>query len=102
MTHLIEAHREELDALCRRFHVSRLELFGSAATDRFDAEASDLDFLVDFNRVDSMNLSDQYFGLLEGLKNLFQRDVDLLTPGSLRNPYLIRSVEQTRRLLYAA
>ncbi|MCL2384639.1 MAG: nucleotidyltransferase domain-containing protein, partial [Alphaproteobacteria bacterium] len=37
----------ELAALCRRFDVARLEVFGSAArgTD-FDLEKSDIDFLV--------------------------------------------------------
>ena len=44
----ILSHREELDELCRRFHVRRLDLFGSAAGDDFDAERSDLDFLVEF------------------------------------------------------
>jgi hypothetical protein len=32
---LIEPHRAELISLCRRYHVVRLELFGSAATSRF-------------------------------------------------------------------
>ena len=46
----ISSHREELRELCRRFHVRRLDLFGSAAGDDFDAERSDLDFLVEFER----------------------------------------------------
>jgi predicted nucleotidyltransferase len=58
--------------------------------------------LVEFRTVDSMSLADQYFGLLEGLENLFSRRVDLLTRRSLRNPYFIDSVEETRQVLYAA
>lgn len=49
-----------------------------------------------------MTLADQYFGLLSGLEELFDRGVDLVTSKSLRNPYFIRSIEETRRLLYAA
>ena len=46
----IALHREELPALCRRFHVRRLDLFGSAARGDFDPESSDIDFLVEFDR----------------------------------------------------
>ena len=46
MVRIIEIKREELARLCVRYHVCRLELFGSAAGDRFDPARSDLDFLV--------------------------------------------------------
>ena len=88
--------------LCRRLNVARLDIFGSATGDRFDADASDLDFLVEFRRSGEMTLADQYFGLLSGLEGLFERRVDLVTRRSLRNLYFIRSVEATRQLLYAA
>ena len=48
MIDAIQLRREELWALCRRFHVRRLDLFGSAARGDFDPERSDLDFLVEF------------------------------------------------------
>jgi predicted nucleotidyltransferase len=47
---LIGQHYDELIALCKVFGISRLELFGSAATDAFDPERSDLDFLVEYPR----------------------------------------------------
>jgi len=46
MLELIEQHRAELDALCRKYGVKRLELFGSAARGDFRPERSDLDFAV--------------------------------------------------------
>lgn len=87
MIQAIESRRETVAGLCRQFHVERLDVFGSAASDAFDEEASDLDFLVEFRRVESMSPADQYFGLLSELQKLFGRDVDLLTRQSLRNPY---------------
>lgn len=102
MIPLIETHRKELDALCRRFGVARLEIFGSAAEENSDRETTDLDFLVEFEKRESMNLADQYFGLLFALEGLFGREIDLLTPRSLRNPYFIREVDRTRQILYAA
>jgi uncharacterized protein len=50
MIDAIQLRREELRALCRRFHVRRLDLFGSAARGDFDPERSHLDFLVEFDR----------------------------------------------------
>lgn len=97
----IESKREALAQLCAHHQVRSLEVFGSAATGKL-RQNSDLDFLVDFHPADSMSPAGQYFGLLEALETLFDREVDLLTRRSLRNPYLVDSVEKTRRLLYAA
>jgi len=103
MIAVVEEKRGQLAEMCRAYHVRRLEVFGSAATgDRFDNRASDLDFLVEFQRTEEMNPADQYFGLLEALKELFGRDVDLVTARSLRNPYFIRSVNATREAVYAS
>ena len=46
----IALRRDELRAVCRRFHVRRLDLFGSAARGDFDPQRSDVDFLVEFDR----------------------------------------------------
>jgi predicted nucleotidyltransferase len=43
---LIEQHRREIESLCARHGVRRLELFGSAARGQFDPAKSDVDFLV--------------------------------------------------------
>jgi predicted nucleotidyltransferase len=44
----------------------------------------------------------RFFELRDRLAALFECDVDLVIESGLRNPYLIRSIEQDRRLLYAA
>jgi predicted nucleotidyltransferase len=92
--------REELVELCRRFHVQRLEVFGSAATDRFDATRSDVDFLVEFEGTN--NLFHRFFDLLAELERLFGRPVDLLMPSAIENKYLMLSINRTRTLVYAA
>lgn len=102
MNSLIDLHRTKLKKLCQRYHVKRLELFGSAVSEEFNPATSDLDFLVEFHAATDMNPADQYFGLWEELKTLFQRDVDLVTVKSLRNPYFIESVNKSRMMLYAA
>ena len=98
----IEKHRAELGALCRRHHVRRLELFGSAATGRARPGAGDLDFLVEFEPRPAGGYADNYFDLLEALERLFGRPVDLVVGSAIKNPYFLESVEKTKALLYAA
>ena len=102
MLRIVEDHRTALESLCRRFAVQRLYVFGSAARGDFDPARSDLDFLVEFAPLPPRELARTYFGLLASLKELFQRDIDLLTPKAIRNPYLQRSVDETRQEVYAA
>lgn len=98
----IALHREELRALCRRFQVRQLDLFGSAARGDFDPEHSDVDFIVEFQRDTPLHPFDAYFGLKEGLEALIGRKVDLMMPGAIKNPYRKASIEQDRETLYAA
>jgi len=95
--------RDELHALCRRFHVRRLELFGSAARGDFEPEHSDLDFLVEFDKghVEAQSLKG-YFGFKQALEDLFGRPVDLVEPGGLRNPHLKASIDADREPVFEA
>ena len=102
MTGIIEKNRDTLIGLCRKYHVYELDVFGSAATDEFNEQGSDIDLLVEFDSTVSANRFDNFFALLEELKKLFGRPVDLVEPGGLRNPYFIDSVKKTRRKIYAA
>lgn len=102
MQPIIETRRAELAELCRRFHVRRLEVFGSATRDDFDPSRSDVDFLVEFQPRSPLRGLDQYFGLKEALEALFDRQVDLVEAGAVKNPYLLASIERSRENLYAA
>ena len=63
MNSVLDRHRQEIAALCRRFGVRRLELFGSGTSRDFDPQSSDLDFLVDFGADGDQDLFHRYFGL---------------------------------------
>ncbi|HEX4588435.1 MAG TPA: nucleotidyltransferase domain-containing protein [Gemmataceae bacterium] len=102
MIDLIEQHRAELADLCRRYHVRTLEVFGSAADGTFDPATSDLDFLVEFLPLQPGQLFDFFFDLKDGLQMLFRRRVDLLMPRAIRNPYLLKAVNESRQVAYAA
>ncbi len=101
MVAIVEHNRTALVALCRRYRVDRLYLFGSAASGCFDSQRSDLDFLVSFvDREPTGEYADRYLDFAEGLERLFGRPVDLVTEQSIRNPYFRREVESTRQLIY--
>lgn len=102
MIDLIDEHRGVVTQLCSNYRVKRLELFGSALDrNAFDSERSDLDFLVEFLPLAQGEHADVYFGLLESLEQLFQRHVDLVMIGAVRNPYFLQAIDTSRRLLYA-
>ena len=103
MIHLIERNKEAVARLCRQYRVKRLELFGSARSDdRFDGHDSDLDFLVEFLPLEPGERADSYFGLLEALEVLFEKSVDLVMPGAIKNRYFLQAIHKDRELLYAA
>ncbi len=89
-----------LAALCRRFGVAQLHVFGSALTARFDPARSDVDVLVSLLPAPPLAQGEALLGLWEGLEALLGRRVDLLTPDALRNPVLIREIERTKKLVY--
>ena len=92
----------ELEQLCLRNSVLRLDLFGSAATSQYRSEESDLDFVVEFQPLPDGAYADTYFGLLEALERLFGKPVDLVVDSAIKNPYFRQSIEKTKRLIYEA
>ena len=99
----IENNLDAIAALCRQYGVARLEVFGSAAVGDFDPARSDIDFLIDYSpETDVGPWLTRHFELKERLEALLGRPVDLVMVGGLRNPYFIRSVEASRKLLYAS
>ena len=102
MHSILQDRREGLTPICARYGVRRLELFGSATTDRFNPATSDLDLLVEFEPGRLEDMADRYFGLLEDLEAFFGRKVDLVIASAIKNPYFLQAIQDSRTLLYAA
>jgi predicted nucleotidyltransferase len=102
MLDVIEQHLPHLEALCRKFSVRKLELFGSAARGDFDPAQSDLDFFVEFEDVGWKGSSRLYFGLLHRLVDLTGRHVDLVERKAVHNHYFFDVADRHRMLVYAA
>lgn len=96
---LINQNKEMIQRLCETHNVEKLYLFGSAATTKFNEE-SDIDFLVKFKSFDLKLYFLNYTALKTKLKNLLQREIDLVEEQTLKNPYLISSIEENKQLIY--
>lgn len=92
----------EIEAIARRYRVARLAVFGSAVRGGFVSGQSDLDFLVEFEPMEVREYADHYFGLEEELGRLLGERIDLVERKPLKNPYLLKSVEESQRVLYEA
>jgi predicted nucleotidyltransferase len=102
MVEVLQRKRDAIAAACTRHGVARLEAFGSALRQYFKPGESDLDLLVDFGPMAPYARVEAYFGLLEELRALLEGDVDLVMVGAVRNPYIARTIERTKQLLYAS
>jgi uncharacterized protein len=102
MHSLIQDRVAAVADLCVKHRVRRLALFGSSTTPHFDPTRSDLDVLVEFQPMPPAQHADSYFGLMEDLQRLFGRQIDLIEPGSIRNPYLRQAIMASQVILYDA
>lgn len=96
---LIQKHIKELKEMCKKFHVSKLYVFGSVVTNNFTPQ-SDLDFLVNFSNVNPLDYFDNYMDFKENLERLFSRRVDLVEIQTVKNPILKRSIDRNKIILY--
>ena len=82
--------------------MKRLELFGSAARGDFEPGKSDIDFFYEFDPLDTQELADRYFGIIEDLERLFHAKVDFVSAKDVKNPYFLEVANRHRTTLYAA
>jgi len=86
--------------LLKKHKIKNAYVFGSVLTDKFN-EKSDLDFLVNMEPdLDPVDAGEHLWSLYYDLKDLLNRDIDLLTERSLKNPYFIDEINQTKYAIY--
>jgi uncharacterized protein len=102
MVGVLQEKRDAIAAACARHGVARLEAFGSALSRDFEPGRGDVDLLVDFRPMPPYARVDAYLGLLEELRSLLDGEVDLVMVGAVKNPYIARTIERTKQLLYAS
>jgi predicted nucleotidyltransferase/predicted XRE-type DNA-binding protein len=97
---LLRANRKAIRALCRRFAVRHLGVFGSILRNDFDADKSDIDFAVAFGKSASYSPAEQYFEFKVALEHLLGRSVDLVELSATPASRLKRIIEKTQVPVY--
>ena len=88
-------------SLFEKHKVKDAYLFGSVITDKFDEKKSDVDFLVNFiDGIDPLEKGELLWNLRFSLEDHLKRPIDLITESSLKNPYFIEEVNETKMKIY--
>ncbi len=90
---------DEIERLCKRYHIRKLSLFGSVLRSDFDQD-SDIDILVEFES----GKTPRFFKLIDiqdELSDLFGKQVDLRTPNDLSR-YFRDDILETAEVQYDA
>ena len=86
--------------LCQMHKVHKLYAFGSAITNQFNEDSSDIDLLVDVDIPDPANRGETLLSLCDKLEAYFKRKVDLVTINSIQNPFLKSNIDRSKELIY--
>ena len=68
---LIELNMDKIIALCKKYKVSKLFVFGSILTNRFNKE-SDVDFIVNFDKAQVTDYFSNFFDLKYALEDIWE------------------------------
>ena len=93
---MVDLPKEEIAEFCRRNHVRRLAIFGSALRSDFRPN-SDIDLLVEFEPGHTPGLA--FFGMQAELSATLGRPVDLNTPQFL-SKYFRAQAQQEAQVIY--
>ena len=95
----VEQNISSIQYLCDNHRVDKLYLFGSILGNTFN-ENSDVDFMVKFKNIELLKYADNYFDFKFSLENLLNRPVDLLEEQSIKNPYFLDIINESKQLIY--
>jgi predicted nucleotidyltransferase len=96
----ISKNRNNFVILCKDHKVKYLYAFGSSITENFDPDRSDIDLLVEIDSEDPIDRGEKLLSLWDLFEIFFNRKIDLLTENSIRNPFLRKSIDSTKVLIY--
>lgn len=97
----LRVSQAKLEALCRKYGIAKLSLFGSASRGELRPE-SDVDLMVEFLPDSRASLFDFTAMQEEFSEALGGRKVDIATPEILRNPFRRDSIVPDLKLIYEA
>ena len=94
----IEVDQEKIAEFCRRWKIAEFSLFGSVLREDFGPN-SDVDVLITFEPDVPWSLYD-WVDMIEELRRIFGREVDLVESSGLRNPFRRNEILSTKQVVY--
>lgn len=96
----IQPYLPQAIELFKKHKIKNAYLFGSAVSEKFN-EKSDIDILVNFlDYSNPLEVGQSIWDLEDELEALTHRKIDLLTERSLKNPYFILEINNSKTLIY--
>lgn len=96
---IIEKNIASINRLCDKYFVDTLYVFGSVLSSNFN-KSSDIDLIVSFKSIDLNDYADNYFDFKFSLEELLNRKIDLIEEKVIKNPFLIRSINSSKKVIY--
>ncbi len=96
----IQMKLKALEQICQRYGVVKLYAFGSIVNGRFNPTTSDIDLIVEINEKRPIERGKKLLDLWDELEDLFDRKVDLISNPEIENPYLRKTIDRSKVLLY--
>ncbi len=107
MIAIVENNIPQIIEMCKKHKLKSLYLFGSATDSKCFNDSSNIDFLYEYDLENypdwekgEFNIATNFFLLKETLEEMLHRNIDLI-PNKSKNPYFIKSVEKSKKLIYA-
>jgi predicted nucleotidyltransferase len=97
---IVQEKLPEVLSLLRKHKIKTAFVFGSAVSPWF-GDKSDIDLLINFkDGIDPLEAGEHWWTLHDELRDLFNREIDLVTERSLKNPYFISELDNTKVMIY--
>ena len=96
----IKSKLDLFNKICESYKVRSIYAFGSSVNNDFIINKSDIDLVVEIDELDPISRGNKLLELWNILEDFFQRKVDMLTPGSIKNPILKNSIDKSKVLIY--
>lgn len=96
----IPIDRDRIAAFCAKWKIKEFSFFGSVITPDFRPD-SDVDVLVTFQPEAPWSLW-EWIDMIDELKEMFGREVDLVEEDAIRNPFRRHSILSSKQVIHAA
>ncbi len=97
----LDSYINQIIGLCKIYKVKHLFVFGSVLNNNFN-EDSDIDFIVDIKSEDPIEYAENYFNFKFKLQSIINKPIDLLEEKGVKNSFLLKNINDTKKLIYEA